>query len=110
MNYTTLTKMFSKFFSAKNESELAALEMQWQMEFAKASRKFRNSKPSKGRPALNKLPLGMFSNLASSDSLNKIARDIASTRDGRRVHHQVAEEIAKHKAQKNTDCKKKVCA
>ena len=103
--------MFSKFLSSKNESELAAMEMQWRMEFAKASRKFRNKKTGKqkrGRPAVSKLAAGMFANMKISEDLTKVANSLATTRDGRRLHHQVAENIAKRN-EKKTDCKKKVC-
>ena len=36
--------MFSKFLRGQDPARLAALKMQWDMEFAKANRKFQKSK------------------------------------------------------------------
>ena len=92
--------MFSKFLSGKNESSLAALEVQWRMEFAKAKRKFDKSKESKkksGRPPLGTLKMNTLKKDGKTIDLTKIARGIATTREGRRLHHQVTEQIQKSK-------------
>jgi len=45
--------MFSKFLRGQDPTTLAALKMQWDMEFAKANRKFQKSKirKKKGKAA-----------------------------------------------------------
>ena len=40
-------KMFSKFFCGQSEETLAALEVQWRMEYARAQRKFQHAKGTK---------------------------------------------------------------
>ena len=95
--------MFSKFLHGKNAEALAAMEIQWKMEYAKASRKFQCKKKEekkKGRPPLGQLNLN---NLTSGLDLSKIARSVATTREGQRVHHRAAEQIEGEKK------KKKVC-
>ena len=92
--------MFSKFLHGQNEETLTAMKVQWEMEFAKASRKFQCKKTEqkkKGRPPLGELNLN---NLTSGLDLSKIARSVATTREGRRLHHKAAENVEKSKDNK----------
>ena len=99
--------MFSKFFCGKNESTLEALEVQWRMEYAKARRKFEKKKAeqkkkdqTKGRPPLGQLHLNsMLSSVDKVIDLTKIARDVATTREGRRNHSRGAQNLDAKKAQ-----------
>ena len=99
--------MFSKFFCGKTESTLEALELQWRMEYAKARRKFEKKKAdqkkkdqAKGRPPLGKLHLNaMLSSVDKVIDLTKIARDVATTREGRRNHSRGAQNLDAKKAQ-----------
>ena len=98
--------MFSKFLQCKDEEGLAAIKMQFQMEFAKANRKFQKNKKNpvgekRGRPALGQLKLSqLLSNAnkmaddAKTVDLTKIARSVATTREGRRLHDQVTKGFA----------------
>ena len=96
--------MFSKFLSGQNEETLEALEMQWRLEYAKAKRKFdqKIKKKGRGRPALGSLKLpvlgGDGKGKKSLKDLTEIARSVATTRPGRRVH-------SKATAKKNDSCK-----
>lgn len=90
--------MFSKFLRGQDPTTLAALKLQWDMEFAKANRKFQKSKISKkkkGRPPLGQLNLNSLRNDGKFIDLTNIARSVATTREGRRLHHKVAEKMQK---------------
>jgi len=108
--------MFSKFLHGQDQNALEALELQWRMEFAKAQRKFKcnkkeegpTSKKKRGRPALGQLNLNTLVNVKDSAGLSKLARSIATTREGRRLHAKVAKDYAEKK-QSNSSCNKKVC-
>lgn len=81
--------MFSKFLRGKDSNTLAALKMQWDMEFAKANRKFDQEKKQKkksGRPPLGQLMMNTLNGDGKSVDLTKIARNVATTREGRRRH------------------------
>ena len=87
--------MFSKFLAGKDESMLQAMEMQWKMEYLKAKRKFAKKKESenkKGRPPLKTLQLSL---LEGSNALNltEIARKVATTQSGARVHHRAMHKV-----------------
>lgn len=96
--------MFSKFFNGQNEQTLEALEMQWRLEYAKARRKFAKNeeKKKRGRPALGTLKLPVFDSEKTGKSslkdLTELARSVATTREGQRVHKKAAEsqEKAQH--------------
>ena len=95
--------MFSKFLRGQDPTTLAALKMQWDMEFAKANRKFKKSKTSKkkkGRPPLGQLNLNTLRNDGKFIDLTNIARSVATTREGRRLHQKVTEKIQKPKETK----------
>ena len=104
--------MFSRFLAGKDEKVLEALEMQWRMEFAKAKRKFlvkkekeKERKQKKGRRPLGELKLNAMMNYAEKAlDLTKIAREVATTREGRRNHSRAAkivEETKKEVPSKN---------
>lgn len=91
--------MFSKFFCGKSEETLAALEVQWRTEYARAQRKFRNAagkKKAKGRLPLSHLNLNVLNSGTNLD-LSELARKIATTRDGQRAHKSAAKKISKGK-------------
>ena len=104
--------MFSKFLQCKGEEALDAVKLQFQMEFANASRKFKkNKKKTKkkaGRPPLGALNLSKLLNtdnkLGNPLDFSKIARSVATTRNGRRVYKTMAKEIEDGKKSR-----KKVC-
>ena len=87
--------MFSKFLYGKDEDALAAIKMEFNMEFSKATRKILKKKRkenSKGRrlkiqPNLNGLSEGI--------DLTKLASLVATTRDGRRLHQKVSKDTEK---------------
>ena len=90
--------MFSKFLYGKDPSTLAALKLQWDMEFAKANRKFTKQKKQKknsGRPPLGQLNLNSLKKDGKFIDLTNIARNVATTREGRRLHHKVASKLEK---------------
>ena len=93
--------MFSKFFAGQSESTLAALEMQWRMEYAKATRKFAKQKEDDkkgGRPKLGQLQLNVL-NTGKSMDFSAIARNVATTRKGRRIHKCAVKTIERNKKQ-----------
>ena len=95
--------MFSKFLRGKDPTTLAALKLQWDMEFAKANRKFskqKNKKKKKGRPPLGQLNLKALQTDGKFVDLTNIARSVATTREGRRLHHKVTENLEKPKQTK----------
>lgn len=100
--------MFSKFLRGQDESALQALELQWRLEYAKAQRKFKKNpqKGKKGRPTLGNLHLNVLNGKDSVD-LSKIARSIATTREGRRLHAKVTGQQVKQKEAESDG--KKVC-
>ena len=100
--------MFSKFLRGQDESALQALELQWRLEYAKAQRKFKKNpqKSKKGRPTLGNLHLNVLNGKNSVD-LSKIARSIATTREGRRLHAKVTGQQVKQKEAESDG--KKVC-
>ena len=77
------------------------------MEYAKARRKFEKKKAeqkkkdqTKGRPPLGQLHLNsMLSSVDKVIDLTKIARDVATTREGRRNHSRGAQNLDAKKAQ-----------
>ena len=84
--------MFSKFLRGKDDKSLAALKIQFEMEFAKANRKFKKKqscKNKKGRPPLGQLHLNVI-NVKENIDFTDIARKVATTRNGRRLHVKVA--------------------
>ena len=95
--------MFSKFLQCQDEDGLAAVKMQFQMEFAKATRKFKKNTQKKakqkGRPALGQLELNKFLKKFERQekmmNFTKIARKVATTREGQRRHNKVTKEMAK---------------
>lgn len=95
--------MFSKFLSGKNAETLEAMEMQWRLEFAKAKRKFdkKKNKKKKGRPAMGTLRIPILNDDGngknSLSDLSEIARSVATTRAGRRVHDKVTANQRKKK-------------
>lgn len=97
--------MFSKFFNGQNEQTLAALEMQWKMEYAKAQRKFQKKKDAentRGRATLGGLNLNVFNNGKSLD-FSALARKVATTREGQRSHKSVTKGIAKNTEDKDRE-------
>ena len=96
--------MFSKFFNGQNEQTLAALEMQWRMEYSRAQRKFQHknaAKKTKGRSLSGKLNLNLFNNGKSLD-LSELARKVATTRVGQRAHKCAAKGVAESTESKPT--------
>ena len=92
--------MFSKFFNGQNEKTLEALELQWRAEYAKAQRKFQKQKEEKkrrGRPKLGQIQLNLL-NIAEKIDLSSIARKVATTREGRRIHQHAAKGVEKRKS------------
>ena len=90
--------MFSKFLRGQDPARLAALKMQWDMEFAKANRKFQKSKKDqkkKGRPPLGQLNLDALRKDGKFIDLTNIARSVATTREGRRLHQKVTGKMQK---------------
>ena len=82
------------------------------MEFAKTSRKFEKmkiGKKKKGRPAMGQLKLSMPDNAEKQLDLSKIARSVATTRIGQRLHQQVANNIAQKKAKDSLGKKVRFC-
>lgn len=95
--------MFSKFLQGKDASTLAALKLQWEMEFNKANRKYAKQKKQKkksGRPPLGQLNLNSLKKDGKFIDLTDIARSVATTREGRRLHNKVTEKIEKGKPTK----------
>lgn len=92
--------MFSKLFNGQNEETLQALELQWRTEYAKAQRKFRKQKEVQkkgGRPKLGQLQLNLL-DIAKKMDLTSIARNVATTREGRRNHQHAAKCVEKRKS------------
>ena len=101
-----MAKMFSKFLHGKDPDTLAAMKLQWDMEFAKANRKVlqsKNQKKKKGRPPLGQLYLNTLNGDGKTVDITNIARKVATTREGRRLHGKATE-----KKQEN-DSSKPVC-
>ena len=91
--------MFSKLFQGKNEEALVAMRMQCELAFAKCFRKFekkKKSKTTKGRRPLGELKLNAACEKGKGVDLTSIARIVATTREGRRLHHKVTSEIQKN--------------
>ena len=83
--------MFSKFLYGKDEDTLAAMKIQWNMEFSRATRKILKKKKkhnSKGRRLREQVNLNA---LSEGIDLTKLATLVATTRDGRRMHQKVTE-------------------
>ena len=104
--------MFSKLLRGKSETALFALKQQWEMEFQKANRKFQKLKVGKkktGRPALGHLKLGALHDQEEAIDLTKIARSVATTRIGQRLHKQVVKNLAKVKENDSLSKKVRFC-
>lgn len=94
--------MFSKFLQCQDKDALAAVKMQFQMEFAKATRKFKKNiqKTGKktGRPALGQLQFAKLQKQSENQGkvldFTEIARKVATTRFGQRLHSKVTKGIA----------------
>ena len=97
--------MFSKFFCGQNESTLAALEVQWRMEYTRAQRKFQAKKVAeqkRGHAQLGHLNLNVLNDGKSVD-LSELARKVATTRAGQRAHKSVAKSIDQNNENKDPE-------
>ena len=78
------------------------MEMQWRQEFASAQRKFQlreeqiqEKRAKKGRKPLGELKISVLPKVVD---LTNIARKVATTREGRRVHNKATNEVVNKKA------------
>ena len=82
------------------------------MEFAKTTRKFKKNTQKqgkeKGRPALGQLELTQFLNKFKKQekllNFTKIARKVATTREGQRRHNKVTKEMSKEEKIRKPVC------
>ena len=97
--------MFSKFFCGQNEKTLAALEVQWRMEYTRAQRKFQAKKAAeqkRGRAQLGHLNLNVLNDGKSVD-LSELARKVATTRAGQRAHKSAAKSVDQNNEKKDPE-------